>query len=450
MSNPNLPPSLRLKHLWPIADQLEDARRRQLRSGGLIRPKLHEAQQRIKAAAARFNVAACGRRFGKSILGEDIACDYLLAGWPVGWFAPSYKILADSWRDIQRVLSPLAVDSSTTEHRIALSTKGVLECWSLDNPDAGRSRKYKCVIIDEAAMVRYLGDAWQASIRPTLTDYQGDAWFLSTPRGSNFFRTIYNWGQDELRPDWRSWQMPSLSNTTLVDLDKEVEAARLELPERVFRQEYLAEFIDDAGGVFRRVLDAASIPCVSGTPALAGEVGSDGVLRPRPIAPDHSYLIGCDWGKYNDFTVLAVIDTTTKELVALDRFNQIDYVVQIERLRTLAAKFKTKTLVPEHNAIGIPLIEQLQREGYNVHPFTTTNASKAEAIDGLALAIEKGDLHIIDHPTLIAELQAYEAERLPSGMLRYSSPEGYHDDCVVALALAWHGASIRPRRVLYA
>lgn len=433
MSDPlNLPPSLRLKHLWPIEDKLEDARRRQLKSGGLIRPKLHEAQKRIKSERARFNVLAAGRRFGKSIFGEDIACDYLIPGHPVGWFAPSYKILAESWRDIQRIFAPVATNISIAEHRIELSTKGVLECWSLDNPDAGRSRKYKCVIIDEAALVRYLGDAWQAAIRPTLTDYHGDAWFLSTPRGSNFFRTIYNWGQDELKPDWKSWQMPSSANTTLVDLDKEIEAARLELPERVFRQEYLAEFIDDAGGVFRRVLEAAC--------ATAQDSAIDG----------HTYIIGVDWGKYNDFTVLAVIDVTTKELVHLERFNQIDYAVQIERLRTLAAKFKTKSLVPEHNAIGIPLIEQLQREGYNVHPFTTTNASKAEAIDSLALALEKGDLKIIDNPTLIAELQAYEAERLPSGMLRYSSPEGYHDDCIIALALAWHGASIRPRRVLYA
>lgn len=432
VSNSNLPPSLRLRHLWPIEDQLEEARRRQLKAGGLVRPKLHEAQKIIKSQAVRFNVVAAGRRFGKSVMGEDIACDDLISGFPVGWFAPSYKILAESWREIQRIFAPLAVDTSVTEHRIALSTGGVLECWSLDNPDAGRSRKYKKVIIDEAALVRYLGDAWQGAIRPTLTDYQGDAWFLSTPRGSNFFRTIYNWGQDELKPDWKSWQMPSLSNTTLKDLDKEVEAARLELPERIFRQEYLAEFIDDAGGVFRKVLDAATATAQDGA------------------QPNHTYIIGIDWGKYNDFTVLAVIDVTTKELVALDRFNQIDYTVQIERLRTLASKFKTRTLVPEHNAIGIPLIEQLQREGFNVHPFTTTNASKAEAIDSLALAIEKGDLRILDHPTLIAELQAYEAERLPSGMLRYSSPEGYHDDCIIALALAWHGASIRPRRVLYA
>lgn len=428
----NRPPSLRLKHLWPIADKLEDARRRQLKGTGLIRPQLHDAQKKMKAEATRFNVAACGRRFGKSILGQDLSGDYLMAGWPVGWFAPSYKILADSWRDLQRVFAPVTVDKSTQEHRIELSTKGVLECWSLDNPDAGRSRKYKLVIVDEAALVRYLGDAWQASIRPTLTDYQGDAWFLSTPRGSNFFRTIYNWGQDELRGEWQSWRMPSAANTTLTDLDKEIEAARLELPERIFRQEYLAEFIDDAGGVFRRVLEAV---CAT---------AQDSAL------PGHSYLIGVDWGKYNDFTVLSVVDVTTKELVHLDRFNQIDYAVQIERLRTLTTKFKTKSLVPEHNSIGIPLIEQLQREGFNVHPFTTTNASKAEAIDSLALALEKGDLRIIDHPTLIAELQAYEAERLPSGMLRYSSPEGYHDDCVISLALAWHGASIRPRRVLYA
>lgn len=429
---PNLPPSLRLKHLWPIEDKLEEARRRQMREGGLVRPKLHHEQQRIKAEASRFNVAACGRRFGKSVVGEDIGTDYLLAGWPVGWFSPSYKLLSDAWRDLQRVLSPLIVDKSTQEHRLELNTKGVLDCWSLDNVDAGRGRKYKCVIIDEAAFVRYLGEAWQATIRPTLTDLQGVAWFLSTPRGSNFFRTVYNWGQDPLKPDWMSWQLPSAANSTLKDLDQEIEAARLELPERIFRQEYLAEFIDDAGGVFRRVLDAAT--------ADQQDSAKDG----------HSYLIGIDWGKYNDFTVLAVIDTTTKELCYLDRFNQIDYTVQIQRLYALAARFKTKTLIPEHNAIGIPLIEQLQREGYNVHPFVTTNASKAEAIDSLSLAIEKGDLKILDHPVLIAELQAYEAERLPSGMLRYSAPEGYHDDSIMALALAWHGAGIRPRRILYA
>jgi hypothetical protein len=432
----NLPPSLRLKHLWPIEDKLEDARRQRLKRGGLNRPKLHSAQLQIKSEARRFNVAACGRRFGKSILAQDIACDYLVAGWPVGWFSPSYKSLADNWRELESVLTPVIVDKSVQEHRIELSTKGVLDCWSLDNPDAPRGRKYKLVIVDEAAQVRYLGEAWQAVIEPMLMDLKGDAWFLSTPQGANFFRTVFSWGLDDERyPEWKSWQMPSTANTApdvhqnIVD---EVARKRETTPERYFLQEYMAEFLDDAGGVFRYVDRAAT--------AAKQESAIDG----------HSYVIGVDWGKYQDFTVLAVVDATLKELCYLDRFNRIDFELQMPRLYNLATRFKTKTIIPEHNSFGIPLEEQLKREGYQVHPFTTTNASKAEAIDSLTLAIEKGELKIIPDGVLIDELKSYEAERLPSGMLRYSAPEGHHDDCVIALALAWHGASIRPRRVLYA
>lgn len=429
----NLPPSLRLKHLWPIADKLELAQRARIKTGGLNRPKLHPAQLLIKSEARRFNVVACGRRWGKSVMGQDIACDYLLEGYPVGWFSSSYKSLADSWRDLQFVVDPLIVDKSVQEHRLKLSNGGVLECWSLDNTDAGRGRKYKLVVIDEAAFVRYLGAAWQETIEPTLMDMLGDAWFLSTPKGSNFFKTIYTWGLDDKRyPEWKCWQMPSVANTTIPHLAAEVQRKKETTPDRVFQQEYLAEFMDDAGGVFRNI-DAAA----TATKQISAQSG-------------HTYIIGIDWGKYNDFTVLAVIDATIGELCYMERFNKIDFVFQTKRLYAVAEKFKTKTLVPEHNSFGIPLEEQLMREGYNVHPFTTTNASKAEAIDSLSLAMEKGTLKILGDPILIEELKAYEAERLPSGMLRYTAPEGYHDDTIIALALAWHGASIRPRRVLYA
>jgi hypothetical protein len=211
----------------------------------------------------------------------------------------------------------------------------------------------------------------------------------------------------------------------------EVEAARNGLPERIFRQEYLADFIDDAGGVFRRVMDCA-------------------MANPQDVAdPAHDYIIGVDWGKHNDYTVLAVIDSTEKALVYLDRFNQIDYSVQVSRLQTLYDRFKPGLVIAERNSMGEPLIEQLQREGMNVQAFTTTNASKAQAIDALALAFERGDLQIIPDPVLIGELQAFEAKRLPSGMLRYSAPEGMHDDCVMALALAWHGVADAGPLVLF-
>jgi len=91
--------------------------------------------------------------------------------------------------------------------------------------------------------------------------------------------------------------------------------------------------------------------------------------------------------------------------------------------------------------MGGPQVEELQRQGLPIQPFTTTNATKAQAIDALALAFEQSTIKIPNDPVFIGELQAYEGERLPSGMLRYSAPEGMHDDTVMALALAWQGVS---------
>ncbi len=77
--------------------------------------------------------------------------------------------------------------------------------------------------------------------------------------------------------------------------------------------------------------------------------------------------------------------------------------------------------------------------------FNTTNASKGAAIEGLALAFERGEIKIPSDPALMGELQAYEMERLPSGLLRYGAPEGMHDDMVMSLALAWQSVVLWPQ-----
>jgi hypothetical protein len=82
-----------------------------------------------------------------------------------------------------------------------------------------------------------------------------------------------------------------------------------------------------------------------------------------------------------------------------------------------------------------------------VQPFTTTHASKAQAIEALALAFERGEILIVNDPVLVRELVAYQAERLPSGLLRYGAPSGQHDDTVMALALAWSAVSGRHRLI---
>jgi hypothetical protein len=154
-----------------------------------------------------------------------------------------------------------------------------------------------------------------------------------------------------------------------------------------------------------------------------------------------------DWGRANDFTVFAVIDAKAKAVVALDRFTDISYPIQLARLKALRGRFPAAPILAESNSMGGPLIEQLQRDGVGVRPFQTTNASKAEIVEALAIAFEKGEVRIPRVQPLIDELLAYDQERLPSGAIRYGARGGMHDDAVMSLAIAWHGlayAGTRP------
>jgi phage terminase large subunit-like protein len=390
----------------------------------LSRP--HSAQARVLRQRARFNVLCCGRRWGKTTLGVNRLVERALPGNPVAWCSPSYRMLTEVWRDVRRAAGPVLTRVDSQQHRLELLGGGVIEMWSLDQPDVARGRKYAEIVVDEAAMVRHLEEAWNAVLRPTLVDERGGAWFLSTPKGLNFFKHLYDRGADPHYPDWAAWQMPTLSNP-YIPADEVADSQRT-LPERTFAQEFEAVFLEDEGTVFRRIREAATA-----TP-------QDGKL------PGHRYVIGVDWAKLYDFTVMCVVDTTTRELVHMDRSNKVDYAVQVGRLQALAEKFRPDAIYAEQNSMGEPLVEQLQRMRLPVVPFQTTSASKAAVIDGLALAFERGELRVLHDEVLLNELLAYQAERLPSGLLRYSAPDGLHDDCVISLALAWSGAAVEPTR----
>jgi hypothetical protein len=107
-----------------------------------------------------------------------------LAGRPTAWFSPTYRLLSDAWRQLSSTLHPVIIRNSDSEHRLELRGGGTIEAWSLDNPDSGRGRACACVVVDEAALVVNLRDAWEGSIRPMLADHRGSAFFLSTPKGT--------------------------------------------------------------------------------------------------------------------------------------------------------------------------------------------------------------------------------------------------------------------------
>jgi len=206
-----------------------------------------------------------------------------------------------------------------------------------------------------------------------------------------------------------------------------MEEKRKTSPERVFAQEVLAQFLQEGAGVFRRVTDAID-------PALPTDPYTS-----RDIQNGAAYVIGVDWGRHNDFTVFVTIDAKAGAAVAIDRFTDIDYAVQLQRLQALHQRFPRAPILAESNSMGGPLIEQLQRMRLPVQSFHTSAASKTQAIEALALAFENGSIHLPNVQWLIDELMAFDQERLPSGTMRYCAPKGGHDDGVMALAIGWSG-----------
>ncbi len=384
----------------------------------LTLPRPHESQRQIIQESRRFNVVACGRRFGKTTLGQDRCADPQVLNYPVAWFAPTYKMMLEVWRELTQTFKPITARISTQEKRIEFITGGVLEFWSLDNPDAARGRKYKRAIIDEAAMVRGLADAWQMVIRPTLADYEGDAWILSTPKGYNDFKKMFDMGRDPTIAEWASWQMPTYSNPFIKQ--SEVNSMRDELPESTFNQEVLAVFNENEGAVFR------NIPANLNAPKNA---------KPEDHA-GHHIVAGVDWGKHQDYTVFSIGCATCMCEVELYRSNKLDYAVQREMMSMYHKKWSVSIWLAEQNSIGDPIIEQLLRDGIPVEPFQTTASSKPPLIENLKLSLERVELQFLDDPTAQAELEAYKQKvSKHTGRTSYSAPDGMHDDTVIARAL---------------
>lgn len=342
------------------------------------------------------------------------------------WVAPTFEVTRRGWRGVTDIAHRIpGVEIMRGVREVLFPGGGLIAFKSADTGTGLLGEGLDMLILDEAALVPE--EVWLRDLRPALSDRQGRALFISTPRGHNWFWRAWLRGQDPEQRDWQSWRFPTSANPYVAA--EEIESARGLLPARTFQQEYEADFLADGGAVFRNL-----------TACTTSE---------RAAAPQerHSYVFGVDWARTSDYTAIAVLERKSRRLVALERFTQIGWSLQRGRLAALAALWKPQAIWAEANSIGGPNIEALQAEGLPVMPFETTASSKGPLIESLALAFERAEIGIYDDPVLVGELEAYTIERLPSGRFRYSAPSGMHDDTVIALALAWHGATIPPRWV---
>lgn len=369
----------------------------------VILPELHDNQYKVIKESERFNVLDCGRRWGKSVLATNLISETAINGYPAGYFAPTYKLLEATFKEALNCLEPI-ISRKHDNQFIELITGGCIEFWSLDNPNAGRSRKYKRAVIDEAAFVKELWEAWTKSIRPTLTDLKGDAWFMSTPRGKNDFYKLYSRGLSGDK-NWKSWQMPTSTNPH-IDIN-ELEDAKRDLPESAYLQEYEALFSDNAANPF-------------GTAYIRGAI--------RPLSKNTTQCYGVDLAKSHDWTVVIGLDMNG-QVTEFHRW-QSDWGQTTRRIIDIVGQ---KPAFIDSTGVGNPIVEEICRTCKRAEGFVFTSTSKQQIMEGLANSIQKGEIYILSE--MVDELESFEFIYSKGGV-KYSAPEGMHDDIVCALALA--------------
>jgi hypothetical protein len=359
----------------------------------------------VHAALARFSVLEIGRRWGKTTFGIQLAIDDAVSGRKVGWFAPSYKYLADPVREFERALKPVVRRIDRIEKRMELKTDGSIDFWTLEDIDSGRGRSYDRIVIDEAGFAPRLLEAWRASMRATLADRKGRALFLGTPKGTGDFHRLYLEAEGDTTGEWRAFRIGSVSNPHLDP--SEIEAARRMLPAEVFAQEFEGVPAEDGGNPFG--LDAIR-ECIAPMPETAVECW------------------GVDLAKSQDWTVAVGLDGEGR-VCRLDRW-QGPWSVTRERL---ARMIGDKPAQIDSTGVGDPIVEDLRKVCRRAEGFKFTSQSKQQLMEGLQLAIQTREIRFPEG-WLRSELEAF-GFRYSGRAVSYEATVG-HDDGVCALALA--------------
>lgn len=211
---------------------------------------LSAAQDTIARDTHRFRVAVCGRRFGKTHLAIRELCKNARNPNKECWFvAPTYRQAKQIvWKKLKQKLIELrwAEKVNESELTILLKNGSTISLKGADNHDSLRGVGLDFIVMDEFADID--PDAFYETLRPTLSDKEGAALFIGTPKGiGNWAHSLYQMQLEN--PDlWASFSYTTLDGGN-VSAD-EIEQARRDLDERTFRQEYMATFETYSGRIF--------------------------------------------------------------------------------------------------------------------------------------------------------------------------------------------------------
>lgn len=309
--------------------------------------------------------------------------------------------------------SGIVKSNNYSENYLELKNGSSIYFRSAERYDNIRGFTFDYAIIDEAAFIK--AEAWTEAIRPTLVVRGKKVLFISTPKGKNWFYDLYQLGNSPDHPNYISYTGSSY-DTPYIDRE-EIEDAKRTVAPNIFKQEYLAEFLDSGGEVFQ---DLVSIE-TNQWPKPEGKV-----------------FCGIDLGKQEDYTVATFMDSRGR-VIDIYRNNKSQWNVMVNEIITLLKKYNASTLV-EVNSIGDVIFEQIKQQHADTHPFTTTSKSKNEVVEGLILDTNERNIVIPSKQLfepLQHEMEVFTYEYNPKTRnVRYTHPTGMHDDTVISLALS--------------
>jgi predicted phage terminase large subunit-like protein len=380
-------------------------------------PALHPKQLEVFQNAARFKVVVCGRQWGKTALGAVMCVTAALRGKDVWWVAPSYPLAEHAWRYLHRlsVQIPGVRFQEKPIYRITFPTGGTIQLKSADNPDSLRGATLDGVVFDEAAQAK--AEAWP-TLEPTLAIRRGWAMFISTPKGLNWFQELYE--EAGKAPGWERWRFPSSSSPYFQP--EELALAKARHSSLFFSQEYEAEFISAALGLFKAVWFRYWHP--DGTNYVLGQ--PENVVAAKSCRRFATVDLAWSVGERADYTVISNWALSpTRHLILLGvtrgRFEGPDIVP----LMSAAYKtYKLGYLVVERATRQTSIIQEAVRTGLPIKVVRPEKDKVARAI-GATARMEQGTVWFPKEQWV---------KDLEQELLAF--PFGQHDDFVDTLAYA--------------
>jgi hypothetical protein len=372
--------------------------------------------------SVKYIIGCFGRQAGKSFTAMNLLLKWSLEdnGSVCMWVSPVYSQAKKVFTELTNIIAGSGLTKSVNKSELTITfiNGSVMYFRSGEREDTLRGYTLDYLVVDEAAYIK--DNVWTEVLRPTVLVNGKKVLFISTPKGKNWFYTLAMRGNSEEYPQYKTFHATSFDTPYITE--EELIEAKMSLPETIYKQEILAEFIDDGGEVFGNL----KLTCV---------------LNNYPnYDPSKKYYAGLDFGRQNDYTVLVVLNSEG-EMVDFYRERQKSWDIIISEVVAKLRKWRPVCFA-EVNSIGDVLYEQIKRQYPSVQPFITNNDSKQNMIEDLIMGMneEKIKLPSPDLNTdLFKELSVFTYEYSPkSRKIKYGSPNGFHDDTVISLALSYH------------